>query len=100
MKPGPSKKKKNVGRKKSHGIATVLYLAGLAVFVGALALAVGFGGPRGNPAPDVIPGGSLSAVDGFYDFGRISMKAGKVFRSFRLRNNGNEPALIRKLYTS
>jgi len=70
------------------------------VMAGALYFAIGFGTPAYNPPPNVIPAGSLTAVDDFHDFGRISMGAGLVTRAFLLRNNNGEPALIRKVFTS
>ncbi len=36
----------------------------------------------------------------FYDFGTISMKNGKVTKSFKLYNNQNSPVLVTKVYTS
>lgn len=35
-----------------------------------------------------------------YDFGTISMAAGVVTREFRIKNSGNEPVTINKMYTS
>ena len=35
-----------------------------------------------------------------YDFGEISMAAGKVKYDFKIRNSGNEAAVIKKIYTS
>lgn len=35
-----------------------------------------------------------------YDFGRISMRAGKVSRQFKITNGGSEPAVISKIFTS
>ncbi len=92
--------KKAGGRKKSGVKSKLLLLALVGVLAGALLFTFNFGGAGSNPAPDVIPGGTLTVTDDFYDFGRISMKDGKVSHSFRLHNTGSEPALIRKLYTS
>ncbi len=100
MKRKHRKSKKGGGRKKFPATSKLFYIALAGVVVGALFLTFNFGGAGNNPAPDVIPGGSLTVADDFYDFGRISMKDGKVSRSFRLKNTGNQPALIRKLYTS
>ena len=100
MKSKPGEKKNPKGRKNTT-VKSKLFLLTLAgVVVGALLFTFNFGGAGSNPAPDVIPGGHLSATRDFFDFGRISMKDGKVSRSFRLLNTGSEPALIRKLYTS
>lgn len=35
-----------------------------------------------------------------YDFGSISMAAGKVMRQFKVNNTGNKPVNIEKMYTS
>ncbi|MBI2452763.1 MAG: DUF1573 domain-containing protein [Parcubacteria group bacterium] len=35
-----------------------------------------------------------------YDFGTISMAAGKVNHAFKIRNTGTEPVVIGKMYTS
>ena len=35
-----------------------------------------------------------------YDFGTISMAAGKVTHSFKIKNTGNEAVTINKMYTS
>ncbi len=35
-----------------------------------------------------------------YDFGTISMAAGKVTHSFKIKNTGNETVTINKMYTS
>ena len=96
----PQKKRTTAGRKKTGANAKLLYLALIGVLAGALVFIVGYGGAGSNPAPEVIPGGSLTATENYYDFGRVSMKNGVVTYPFRLRNSGSEPALIRKLYTS
>ncbi len=43
---------------------------------------------------------ALAAAETTYDFGRISMAAGKVSHAFAVRNTGSEPVLVEKLYTS
>ncbi len=45
-------------------------------------------------------GGNLSLQENFYDFGSISMAAGKVSRSFKIKNDTSESAIIEKMYTS
>ena len=44
--------------------------------------------------------GALSAPETNFNFGSISMAGGKVTHSYRIRNTGTEPMLIRKMYTS
>lgn len=45
-------------------------------------------------------GGSLQAEESSFDFGTISMAAGKVAHSFKIKNVGAESAVIEKMYTS
>jgi hypothetical protein len=42
----------------------------------------------------------LSAAETKFDFGSISMAAGKVAHRFWITNSGAEPVVIRKIYTS
>lgn len=42
----------------------------------------------------------LTADLSAYDFGTISMKNGKVTKSFKVYNNQNSPVLVTKVYTS
>lgn len=43
---------------------------------------------------------ALKNLDGDFDFGEISMAAGKVSRSVIIQNTGPEPVIISKIYTS
>lgn len=44
--------------------------------------------------------GTLEAEETNFDFGSISMAAGKISHSFKIKNTGNEPVNIEKMYTS
>lgn len=44
--------------------------------------------------------GGLHAREGYFDFGSISMAAGKVTHRFWFRNESSNSVLIRKIYTS
>ncbi|MDO8600986.1 MAG: DUF1573 domain-containing protein [bacterium] len=44
--------------------------------------------------------GALILEERSYDFGAISMAAGKVTHEFIIKNNGTEPVEISKIYTS
>lgn len=44
--------------------------------------------------------GSLIAQEANFDFGTISMAAGKVMHLFKIKNTGSEPVVIGKIYTS
>ena len=43
---------------------------------------------------------NLTAPEKSFDFGSISMAAGKVSHSFKIKNSGAEPINISKIYTS
>lgn len=51
-------------------------------------------------APKEWSASALAAQEQFYDFGTISMAAGKVRNSFAVRNDGTEPVSITKITTS
>ncbi|MEK7067335.1 MAG: DUF1573 domain-containing protein [Patescibacteria group bacterium] len=44
--------------------------------------------------------GTLSVSEPFFDFGAISMAAGNVSRVSKIKNSGNNPLRIKKIYTS
>ena len=44
--------------------------------------------------------GILTAEESSFNFGNISMAAGKVSHTFRIKNSGTEPIIISKIYTS
>jgi hypothetical protein len=48
----------------------------------------------------IASGGALSAENAFFDFGAISMAAGKVSHIFKIKNTGAEQLIIYKIYTS
>ena len=70
----------------------------LVIFVGIVWLS--------SPAPSVNSQaesgepGLFTAFEKMFDFGTISMAAGKVSHSFSIRNEGNAPVTIKKIYTS
>ena len=86
------------------------------IFWGLIALSVavvGYGiyrsqenvaGPRSVPqipsATTPAATGPLTSPEPFHDFGTISMSAGKVTHRYRIRNTGDSPITIRKIYTS
>jgi hypothetical protein len=53
-----------------------------------------------SPPPRVATVGPLSSPESFFDFGNLSMAAGKVSHRFRIRNTGDSPVTINKIYTS
>lgn len=48
----------------------------------------------------ITSSGKISAEDASYDFGTVSMAAGRVSHVFKIKNSSAEPAKIVKLYTS
>lgn len=77
-----------------------------AVLVAALALFAWLGMPSGaqkNESAQVTKGlenVTLSADESTYDFGTISMAAGKVSHTFKISNLSALPVVIEKMYTS
>ena len=74
-------------------IVTILVLGGL-VFIAR---------PDAPSAPPVQANsnGTLAVEEtSNYDFGAISMAAGKVKRAFKIKNTSNEAVVINKIYTS
>lgn len=57
-----------------------------------------------RPGPESVSppasSGQLTAEENDFDFGTISMAAGKVSHSFRVKNMSSEPIMINKMYTS
>lgn len=76
------------------------------ITVGILAVAAGLiwlaqPSPAANQTAKVAPVASaLIADETRFDFGTISMAKGKVSRVFKVRNSGNDPIVVSKLYTS
>lgn len=70
----------------------VIILAGLVWF---------FSGRQQSGVTNLNPtNGNLTAEESAYDFGAISMAAGKVSHTFKIKNIGPEPLTITKIYTS
>ena len=76
----------------------ILIFGGIIVFV-----LVGFlvlNGSGKNSGSNVSSASILSALEEKFDFGTISMKDGKVAHKFPVKNSGDEPLVIEKVYTS
>lgn len=96
-----------MSKSTSNGVKnTKQLLVGLAVVVGALALFAWLGMPAGSSEKESaqvtrgLETVELSADEAVYDFGTISMAAGNVSRTFRIRNLSALPIAIEKIYTS
>lgn len=83
------------------GGAIVLAIAGLIIAARPDAVAqapVAVAAPA--PAPASGGAGRLTALRAKYNFGTISMAAGKVTHRYPISNAGDAPVTIRKVYTS
>lgn len=57
--------------------------------------------PQSGPASPVLgKNGALAAKENNYDFGAISMAAGKVSKIFVIKNTGTDALAVNQLYTS
>ncbi len=54
----------------------------------------------GQDSESLSTGGAISAENTLFDFGTISMAAGKVSHTFKIKNTAAEPLTIYKIYTS
>lgn len=71
---------------------------GLAVLAGIVTLIAVSGG--GDTNSTAYSAGALVATETSFDFGTISMKNGVISHQFELKNDGPEPVVIEKVYTS
>lgn len=62
--------------------------------------AIWFAGLRPANNQPTEQAGTLEAEESSFDFGVISMAAGNVSRSFKIKNSGAGPVTIKKIYTS
>ena len=76
------------------GIISILALTGLIWFARP--------SPSGNNLANVSSGSpdDLAAEESDFDFGQVSMAAGKVSHVFKIKNTGGEVLTVSKLYTS
>lgn len=81
-----------------------LIAAGAALMIVGVAIVVARPDPTAGsaPAPRVEAQGPrmLKANDANFDFGTISMAAGNVSHRYWIRNTGDRPITVRKMYTS
>ncbi len=72
----------------------ILVLAGLAWWMSSL--------PKESQQANLAQGfqGSLSSQELTFDFGQVSMAKGKVSHEFKIKNEGQGPAKIERIYTS
>lgn len=91
------------------GIALVVVILGVAVIAAKPGAGpVSAGGTAGAATPSAAmaaavaarPGDGLTARDAAFDFGPISMAAGKVSHRYWFRNDSAAPVLVKQVYTS
>ncbi|MBI4081000.1 MAG: DUF1573 domain-containing protein [Candidatus Lambdaproteobacteria bacterium] len=96
--PGKGRRRSGRSRRRLHAlylaVIGVLAIAGVAVF------AFGDRGTGASAQQVAAATGTLATTETFFDFGRISMKNGKVRHRYALRNDSGVPALVKQLYTS
>lgn len=106
--------KRSLNRNLALGAAVIAVGLAIAVFVAkpgsrpatpanpapAVALPAAGTPAVANPVAPVPAAGGLQARETAFDFGSISMAAGKVTHRFWFRNEGGDSVLIRRIYTS
>ena len=77
------------------GLGVLLLFGGLIIYAKPNA------DQKKDDAPKVVKGtGTLLVPETKYDFGTISMKKGKVTHTFKVKNTGDAPVSVEKMYTS
>ncbi|MBI1819218.1 MAG: DUF1573 domain-containing protein [Nitrospirae bacterium] len=75
-----------------------------AVIILAIIIGLGFLGSQSggglSKKASIASASILSALEKDFDFGTIAMKNGNVSKVFELKNDGAEPIVINKVYTS
>ncbi len=85
---------------------SIFFLAAVIVVIGAIWVIGTQPSVTQNNAPersrsDSARGAeSLSADESFFNFGSISMAAGKVSHAYKIKNTGSDPIAVKKIYTS
>jgi hypothetical protein len=87
-------------KKKSSTV--LVYVVGTVLVIGAVAAIVVKGNTNAiaNSNPATYSASSLSVENNSFDFGTILMQDGNVSYAFKVKNDGEEPVLIGKVYTS
>lgn len=106
--------KRSLNRNLALGAAVIAVGLVIAIFVAkpggrpatatnpapTVALPAAAGPAVATPAAAIPAAGGLQARESAFDFGSISMAAGKVTHRFWFRNESDAPVLIRRIYTS
>lgn len=78
----------------------IYWSIGIVLLAGIIALVAAGQNGNKNEAPLPYLPGALKAAEASFDFGQISMAAGKVSHSFKVKNSSAQPVKTGKLYTS
>ena len=97
-KSATAKRGVSMNQKLLLGAGIVLALGG--AIVAAMPDAGVKNSPRAESRIETRATGILSAKETSFDFGSISMAAGKVTHNYRFRNTSSAPVVINQLYTS
>lgn len=91
-----------VAPESTINIKLIVVLVLGALFVAGLIILAKPGNTAHAPAVQAQPqiGRMLTARQSSFDFGSLSMAAGKVTHQYWIRNTGNAPIVINKMYTS
>lgn len=76
----------------------IMYIIGLVAIVGAVWLASSI--DWNKDAGNAYSASAILALENYYDFGQVQMYEGNVKHNFELKNDGQEPVVINKVYTS
>lgn len=76
----------------------IIYSTGAIFLAGMILLLIVSQNNGGNPSG--YSASALTVAEENFDFGVISMKDGNVLHKFELKNEGDEPVTIKKVYTS
>ena len=84
---------------KNKKILFIIAPLTIVIVVAFLGWLVAISGEDESPV-ELLSQGVLSAQESKFDFGTISMQNGKVEYDFKVKNEGEEPVAINKVYTS
>ena len=78
----------------------IIYAGFAALFIGALIFIVSDSKVDTEIKVPTASAGVLSVPNNNFNFGVLEMKDGKVTHNFEVRNDGSEPVVVKKVYTS
>lgn len=87
---------------KKESTKEIILAAAISIIVLSGIFWIAWPGPQDQEPPDSASQGTsvLAAEEKSFDFGTVSMAAGNVSHTFKIRNPSAEPVQIKKLYTS